>query len=166
LHLGLDHGSASFLQVLALQPDHLSGGNFEHACDFEFPSDSCGKRGPVNQVLINFITCHVARRKETFQVCMIAKKAIEECNLTLTAGLSYTAHPRSTTRSLGKRMANHFERYARSGSTPVQAKAEIEAAAKASNTLFDGGTPADPAGEPKPIRMDFLRVDEWVGINT
>ena len=74
----------------------------------------------------------VARENDkTLRVCVIPKKAKEDENPALTTPLSYTGTPEELDAELGKHLAGCVECHAQLGSTLAQAKAEMEAAAKA-----------------------------------
>jgi PRTRC genetic system protein E len=112
----------------------------------------------------------VAREDEkTLRVNVIPKRVKEDENPALSTPLSYTGTPEELDAELGKHLASYVECHAQLGSTLAQAKAEMEAAAKAatadsnpaapaqaadgaagSNTLFGGPTPAEPVGATKP----------------
>jgi len=74
----------------------------------------------------------VAREDEkTLRVNVIPKKSREDENPALTTPLSYTGTPEELDAELGKHLASYVECHAQLGSTLAQAKAEMEAAAKA-----------------------------------
>lgn len=74
----------------------------------------------------------VAREnEETLRLHIIPKKVKEDENPALSTPLSYTGTPEELDRELGKHLASYVECHAQLGSTLAQAKAEMEAAAKA-----------------------------------
>ena len=74
----------------------------------------------------------VARENDkTVRVCVIPKKVKEDDNPALTTPLSYTGTPEELDAELGKHLASYVECHTQLGSTLAQAKAEMEAAAKA-----------------------------------
>lgn len=74
----------------------------------------------------------VARENEkTVRLHIIPKKVKEDENPALSTPLSYTGTPEELDRELGKHLASYVECHAQLGSTLAQAKAEMEAAAKA-----------------------------------
>ena len=68
---------------------------------------------------------------KTIRVCVIPKKVKEDDNPALATPLSYTGTPEELDVELGKHLASYVECHTQLGSTLVQAKAEMEAAAKA-----------------------------------
>ena len=74
----------------------------------------------------------VAREDEkTVRVCIIPKKTGTDDHPALTTPLSYTGTPEELDAELGKHLASYVECHTQLGSTLDQAKAEMEAAAKA-----------------------------------
>ena len=74
----------------------------------------------------------VAREDEkTLRVNVIPKKVHDDENPALTTPLSYTGIPEELDAELGKHLASYVECHTQLGSTLDQAKAEMEAAAKA-----------------------------------
>ena len=74
----------------------------------------------------------VAREDEkTIRVNVIPKKVKDDENPALTTPLSYTGTPEELDAELGKHLAGYVECHAQLGSTLAQAKADMEAAAKA-----------------------------------
>jgi len=65
------------------------------------------------------------------RVNVIPKKLREDENPALTTPLSYTGTPEELDAELGKHLASYVECHTQLGSTLAQAKAEMEAAAKA-----------------------------------
>ena len=74
----------------------------------------------------------VAREDEkTVRVCVIPKRTKEDDHPALTTPLSYTGTPEELDAQLGKHLASYVECHTQLGSTLAQAKAEMEAVAKA-----------------------------------
>jgi len=74
----------------------------------------------------------VARENDKMlRVNVIPKKLREDENPALTTPLSYTGTPEELDAELGKHLASYVECHTQLGSTLAQAKAEMEAAAKA-----------------------------------
>jgi PRTRC genetic system protein E len=117
----------------------------------------------------------VAREDDkAVRVCIIPKKAKEDENPALTTPLSYTGTPEELDAELGRHLANYVECHTQLGSTLAQAKAEMEAAAKAAQeevrkkaaergkkaadkpvTTADSA-PAAPATPPPPATMTLF----------
>ncbi len=76
----------------------------------------------------------VAREDDkTVRVCVIPKKTKEDENPALSTPLSYAGTPEELDVELGKHLAGYVDCHTRLGSTLAQAKAEMEAAAKAAH---------------------------------
>jgi len=73
----------------------------------------------------------VARIDEKLKVNVIPAKAKEGEDQALTTPLSYTASPEDLDRELGQHLASYVDSHLVLGSTLAEAKAEMEAAAKA-----------------------------------
>lgn len=74
----------------------------------------------------------VAREDDkTLRVNVIPKRVKDDENPALTTPLSYTGTPEELDAELGKHLASYVDCHTQLGSTLAQAKAEMEAAAKA-----------------------------------
>jgi len=76
----------------------------------------------------------VAREDDkTLRVNVIPKRVKDDENPALTTPLSYTGTPEELDAELGKHLASYVDCHTQLGSTLAQAKAEMEAAAKAAH---------------------------------
>jgi PRTRC genetic system protein E len=73
----------------------------------------------------------VARLEEKLKVNVIPTKAKEGEDQALTTPLSYTGSPEELDAELGKHLASYVDSHVQLGSTLAEAKAELDAAAKA-----------------------------------
>ncbi|HEX9112088.1 MAG TPA: PRTRC system protein E [Terriglobales bacterium] len=73
----------------------------------------------------------VARLQEKFKVNVIPARAKEGEEQALTTPLSYTGSPEELDAELGKHLASYVDSHVQLGSTLAEAKAEMDAAAKA-----------------------------------
>jgi PRTRC genetic system protein E len=116
----------------------------------------------------------VAREDDkAVRVCIIPRKGKDDENPALTTPLSYTGTPEELDAELGKHLAGYVECHTQLGSTLAQAKAEMDAAAKAQDEArkraADRGkratekqaantdsAPAAPAPPPPPATMTLF----------
>jgi PRTRC genetic system protein E len=93
----------------------------------------------------------VAREDEkTGRICVIPKKAKADDHPAVTTPLSYTGTPKKLDAELGKHLASYVECHTQPGSTLTQAKAGMEAAAKAAVEEACKKTPGLDRASPRP----------------
>lgn len=80
----------------------------------------------------------VARLDEKLKVNVIPTKAKEGEDQALTTPLSYTGSPEELDAELGKHLASYVDSHVQLGSTLAEAKAEMDAAAKAARQKVKG----------------------------
>ena len=81
----------------------------------------------------------VARLDEQLKVNVIPTKAKEGDDQALTTPLSYTGSPEELDAELGKHLASDVDSHLQLGSTLAEAKAEMDAAAKAARQKMKAG---------------------------
>jgi PRTRC genetic system protein E len=95
----------------------------------------------------------VARIEEKLKVNVIPAKAKDGEDQALTTPLSYTASPEELDAELGKHLASYVDSHIQLGSTLAEAKAEMDAAAKAARQRAKASQqtskPAQPQTKPE-----------------
>ena len=95
----------------------------------------------------------VARLDEQLKVNVIPTKAKEGDDQALTTPLSYTGSPEELDAELGKHLASDVDSHLQLGSTLAEAKAEMDAAAKAARQKVKAGQQTSkPDQRPYPSR--------------
>jgi PRTRC genetic system protein E len=91
----------------------------------------------------------VARIDEKLKVSVIPAKVKEGEDEALTTPLSYTGSPEELDRELGQHLASYVDSHLACGSTLAEAKAEMDAAAKAACSALKSSctTPKTTAGD-------------------